>query len=96
MNGLVLWYNPTAQVGMVWCEDQGPLAFIGPEASMTGGDETLSSGDQVTFTVEMREDVRYVRDIYHVTPGVASSDPRDIIMGQYRGDFAEARLSIVA
>lgn len=89
MIGLVLWFNPEAKAGMIWCEDQGPLAFLSPEVDLPDGVESLSCGDRLTFTVELRDDIRFVRDIYALTPATAGADPRDILMGYHRGESPE-------
>lgn len=96
MNGLVLWFNPQARVGMIWCEDQGPLAFLSPEVKLPGNLDTLECGDRITFSVELRGDVRYIRDIYKVAAGSPGADPRDILLGYYRPAADEVRLSVVA
>jgi len=96
MMGLVLWFNPKARVGMIWCEDQGPLAFLGPEVELPGGGEALDSGDQLTFSIELRDDVRFVRDVLSVTPSRGVIDPREILSGYHSTREVESHLSIVA
>jgi hypothetical protein len=96
MMGLVLWFNPKARVGMIWCEDQGPLAFLGPEVELPGGCNALDSGDQLTFSIELRDDVRFVRDVVSVTSGMGAVDPREILAGFHSTREAESHLSIVA
>lgn len=96
MNGLVLWFNPQARVGMIWCEDQGPLAFLSPEVVLPKGFDTLECGDRITFSVELLDDVRYVRDVYRVVEGSAEADPRDIVRGYHQTATDEVRLSVVA
>lgn len=96
MIGLVLWFNPKAQVGMIWCEDQGPLAFLGPDVVLPERNAVLDCGDQVTFSIELCDGVRHVRDVYAVLPGAASSDPREIIAGYHQSQERARHLSIVA
>ena len=96
MNGLVLWYNPKAHVGMVWCEDQGPLAFLGPEVRLPNGVSGLDCGDALTFSVELRDGVRFVRDIFLRTAGVPGADPAEILAGYHRQAEAAKHLSVVA
>ncbi|SMH55741.1 hypothetical protein [Maritimibacter sp. HL-12] len=96
MLGLVLWFNPEARVGMIWCDDQGPLAFLAPEVDLPHGREALDCGDQITFSVEMRDDVRYVRDVLSVTSAMGATDPREILAGYHSTREAESHLSIVA
>jgi len=96
MIGLVLWYNPKARVGMVWCEDQGPLAFLSPEATLPGGCAGLDCGDQLTFSIDLRDGVRFVRDVVQVTSGAGGADPREILAGYHRAREAESHLNTVA
>ncbi len=96
MIGLVLWYNPDPGVGMVWCEDQGPLAFLGPEARLPRDAGTLQCGDQLMFSFELREGVRYVRDVMSLAPGTGASDPADIITGFLQAREQERTLRVVA
>jgi len=96
MMGIVLWFNPGARVGMIWCEDQGPLAFFGPEVDLPAGREALDCGDQITFSIDVRDDVRFVRDVVSVTPAMGATDPRDILAGYHSTREAESHLSIVA
>ena len=96
MLGLVLWFNPDPGVGMVWCEDQGPLAFLGPEARLPKGVETLQCGDQLVFSFELRDEVRYVRDVMSLVAGHAAADPAEIIAGFHRTRDAEASFQVVA
>ncbi len=96
MMGLVLWYNSDPGVGMVWCEDQGPLAFLGPEAQLPQGTRALQCGDQLLFSFELRDGVRYVRDVMSVTEGQGSHDPREIIAGFHQTHEDERTLRVVA
>jgi len=96
MIGLVLWYNPKARVGMIWCEDQGPLAFLGPDAELPEGCDHIDCGDQLTFSIDLRDGVRFVRDVVQVVSGVGAADPREILAGYHRTREAESHLNIVA
>jgi len=96
MIGLVLWYNSDPGVGMVWCEDQGPLAFLGPEARLPEGTGALQCGDQLLFSFELRDGVRYVRDVMNVTTGPGNQDPKDIIAGFHQAREDERTLRVVA
>lgn len=96
MIGLVLWYKPDPGVGMVWCEDQGPLAFLGPEASLPPGAAALLCGDQLVFSFELREGVRYVRDVFSVAHGTGGRDPAEILTDFHASQRAEPRIRGVA
>ena len=96
MMGLILWYKPDPGVGMVWCDDQGPLAFVGPEVQFPDGVDTLHCGDQLLFSFELREGVRYVRDVMSLTAGTGAHDPREIIANYQQTREAERSLRVVA
>ena len=96
MIGLVLWYNPDPGVGMVWCEDQGPLAFLGPEARLPDGAGALQCGDQLVFSFELRDGVRYVRDVMNVTAGQGATDPHEIIARYHQTREEERTFRVVA
>lgn len=96
MLGVVLWYNPDSGTGIIWCEDQGPLAFLGPEVRLPSGAKSPESGDQLVMSLETREGARYVRDVFSWTPGGTGQDPRDILSGYHQSQERAGRLSIVA
>jgi hypothetical protein len=94
MIGLVLWYNPKAQVGVIWCEDQGPLAYLGPEVALPKGLRGLVCGDQLIFSFDLSDGVRLVRSVSSVSAGV--TDPAEILAGHHRQAETAARLRVVA
>ena len=96
MIGLVLWYNPEPGVGVVWCEDQGPLAFLGPEANLPEGAGLLDCGDQLMFSFEVRDGVRYVRDILSLTEGTGGNQPHEIIAQYHDARETERTFRVVA
>ncbi|WP_301066316.1 hypothetical protein [Pseudooceanicola sp.] len=61
MFGVVLWSDNTEMKAVVWCEDQGELAFLGPEPGSDAGANTFESGDLVQFELEMDGAIRRVR-----------------------------------
>lgn len=81
MNGLVLWFNRKAGVGMVWCEDQGPLAFLGPDVALPEGVTMLDCGDELSFSVETRDGVRFLQGLHSVQRGQPGMDPIEILSG---------------
>lgn len=59
MCGVVLWSNPDDQKAVVWCEDQGNLAYyVEPETGTKSG-VALDAGDLIEF--ELREDRQFRR-----------------------------------
>lgn len=59
MCGVVLWSNPDDQKAVIWCEDQGSLAYyVEPEDSAMSG-VALDAGDLIEF--ELREERQFRR-----------------------------------
>ncbi|TYB83501.1 hypothetical protein [Maritimibacter fusiformis] len=81
MIGLVLWHNPEVGVGVIWCEDQGPLAFLGPEVALPEGIVAMHPGDEIKLLVQIRDGVRYVCEITSLRAGKPGTDPRAILAG---------------
>lgn len=58
MLGVVLWSDASDRKAVIWCEDQGDLAYV------NGGDDVLNSrdffdaGDLVQFDMEMHQSTR--------------------------------------
>lgn len=78
MHGIVLWFNEDKRVGVVWCEDQGPLAYIGPEVDWPEGTTTLAEGDELFFSLDVLDGQRYLRDIFWVNTAAAAG-PQDML-----------------
>lgn len=57
MFGVVLWSDTTAQKAVIWCEDQGDLAFYTPEECIHEA-PPLDAGDLVQFDVTVTQNVR--------------------------------------
>ena len=95
MIGIVLWYNTDKQVGLVWCEDQGPLAYIGPEIAVPERAHPLGCGDQISFLHEVRDRVRYVTSIERVETGRTVADPQSVLAAYHENTGAKG-LRVVA
>jgi hypothetical protein len=93
--GIVLWYNTDKEVGLVWCEDQGPLAYIGPEVAVPRQVRPLGCGDQITFLHEVRDKVRYVTAIERVDHGRTMADPQ-AVLAAYHENADNKGLRVVA
>ncbi|GHE94583.1 hypothetical protein GCM10016455_13800 [Aliiroseovarius zhejiangensis] len=79
MLGIILWYNADKSVGMVWCEDQGPLAFIGPEIVAPEGVGKLQRGSQIWFDFDEANGFRMVSRIEAVGVIMGGIDPAQVL-----------------
>ena len=79
MLGIILWYNAEKSVGLVWCEDQGPLAFIGPEVVAPQGVDSLQRGSQIWFGFDEANGFRTVSRIEAVSVVMGGIDPAQVL-----------------
>ncbi|WP_432449948.1 hypothetical protein [Aliiroseovarius marinus] len=95
MIGIVLWYSAKKRIGLVWCEDQGPLAYIGPSVQISGD---LERGAQVSVQYDESDGFRTVRHLVETDIPRSDLDPQDILTGfdQQQAGKSPAYLSIVA
>ncbi|WP_353397396.1 hypothetical protein [Pseudophaeobacter arcticus] len=61
MIGIVLWSDATAGKAIIWCEDQGDLAFYTHVG--TFDNFAIRSGDWVSFELTLENDLRVALDI---------------------------------
>ena len=95
MLGIILWYNAEKSVGLIWCEDQGPLAFIGPEVLRPDGVDDLARGSQIWFEYDETNGFRTVRRIASVAVVMSGTDPAKILES-YDASNARTALRVVA
>lgn len=58
MYGVVLWSDSSAQKAVIWCEDQGELAFYTPSDRSVHNAPSLDAGDLVRFDVTVQKNMR--------------------------------------
>lgn len=73
MFGVVLWSDPTDRKAVIWCEDQGDLAFY-RHADATQS-LTLEAGDWVQFDLEVQRKQRFACNPRLIQGGACRSLP---------------------
>lgn len=74
MLGVVLWHDQKSDRALIWCEDQGDLAYFnGNDSSLAPEEATLGTGDLVRFDVKERANGRYVSNPTPVARSAFSS-----------------------
>lgn len=58
MIGVILWSDATDQKAVIWCEDQGDLAFLSSPENIHLPDTFFEVGDLVEFDVSTRRNLR--------------------------------------
>ena len=69
MNGVVLWTGQGQ--ALIWCEDQGPLAFC--ELAELPRGQTLGCGDLVQFKACFHGKMRVACDVHRIEANAAPS-----------------------
>ncbi|MCK8463694.1 hypothetical protein MUY35_07510 [Aliiroseovarius sp. S1339] len=95
MLGIILWYNAEKSVGLIWCEDQGPLAYIGPDVSKPEGVDDLKRGSQIWFEYDETNGFRTVRRIEAVSVVMCGTDPAKVL-AKYDPPSTRSVLRVVA
>lgn len=79
MLGIILWYNTEKGVGLVWCEDQGPLAFVGPDVAPPANANSIQRGQQIWFEYEQKGEIRTVSRIASISGVIGNFDPAQVL-----------------
>lgn len=62
MIGVVLWSDASDRKAVIWCEDQGDLAFLNSADDVLQSDAFFDAGDVVQFDVEVQASMRRVHN----------------------------------
>ena len=60
MIGVILWSDAADQKAVIWCEDQGDLAFLSGHENVVLPDSFFEVGDVVEFDVRTERNMRLV------------------------------------
>lgn len=82
MNGIVLWYKSDKQLGLVWCEDQGPLACITSNTELLTGVGGFESGDQIVFHTDKEGPMREISRVVSCRRGSGDIDPHQLLANE--------------
>ncbi|APX11256.1 hypothetical protein BWR18_05835 [Tateyamaria omphalii] len=63
MIGVILWSDPATEKAVIWCEDQGDLAFLSRADCADLPDVFFDVGDVVQFGVVTKKTVRRVNHV---------------------------------
>lgn len=61
MFGVVLWSNDTSRKAVIWCEDQGDLAYMDLADAMSDAKKAIGPGDLLRIELHNDPEVRRVR-----------------------------------
>jgi len=62
MLGVVLWSDVSDRKAVIWCEDQGDLAYVNAGDAVLDNGDFFDAGDLVQFEVETSRTMRYANN----------------------------------
>ena len=63
MLGVILWNDQADGKAVIWCEDQGKLAYVTGEQAEICADMDLQAGDLVKFSLNMKSKLRFAENL---------------------------------
>lgn len=73
MIGVILWSDSKEQQAVIWCEDQGDLAFLSSPDSTYLPDAFFEVGDMVEFDVSTQRNLRLAHNTNRLNPSFGAS-----------------------
>ena len=62
MLGVVLWSDVSDRKAVIWCEDQGDLAYVNAGDAVLENGSFFDAGDVVQFEVDTSQTIRYANN----------------------------------
>lgn len=82
MFGVVLWSDSNAQKAVIWCEDQGELAYYTPSENSVHQAPVLDAGDLVQFDVTIQQNMRRATNPQLLQPSHSPDLPNNLRASQ--------------
>lgn len=89
MLGVVLWSDSSDRKAVIWCEDQGDLAFVNAADGVLHQGEFFDAGDLVQFDMQIKDSTRracntrlVIEQVGTCLTDVLKSNPNDDVKGQ--------------
>lgn len=78
MLGVVIWTNIAEQKAIIWCEDQGDLAYLKNWPSVTQDETPFDRGDLIQFDLAEHRNMRLAQNPKRIAQHYCS-DLRDVL-----------------
>ncbi|WP_300029688.1 hypothetical protein [uncultured Roseobacter sp.] len=79
MLGVVLWSDAADGKAVIWCEDQGDLAFLNSKDQVLQAEPFFDAGDLVQFDMEVRSSLRRAHNPRLVVENAGASLPNALL-----------------
>jgi len=77
MIGIILWSDLSDQKAVIWCEDQGDLAYLPGCENVTAPDPFFDVGDVVEFDIQTQRNMRLALNPSRVAQQTAGTSLTD-------------------
>ncbi len=95
MLGVVVWSNEVRSKAVIWCEDQGALAYLEGLANLSPASAWPSAGDLVEMECTLEGGLRLAHEVRLVSQGVGAALPQALRASVAQADAdAAARASL--
>ena len=81
MLGVVLWSDASDGKAVIWCEDQGDLAYVSGSDGILRGDDFFDAGDLVQFDMKIHQSLRFASNPRLVIEKAATDLPHALLEG---------------
>lgn len=95
MLGVVLWSDTNAHKAVIWCEDQGELAFYTPSERSVHSAPLLDAGDLVQFDVTVQKNMRKASNPQLLQHSHSPNLPTDLRASHPEPEFADKGQKVV-
>lgn len=96
MLGVVVWSNETRNKAVIWCEDQGALAYLEGLWNLALSAAWPNAGDLVELDCAPEGGLRLARNVRVLSQGVGEALPRALRARAVRGDVVATDAGIPA
>ncbi len=96
MFGVVLWADASESKAVIWCEDQGNLAYYTAGEQNVHQGVSLDAGDLIQFDVQENADFRRAQNPKRVGAGYAPDLAQDLRRQSHAPATHPARCSVAA
>lgn len=96
MIGVIVWSSAAKLKAVIWCEDQGALAYLQGADNLINSHEWLQAGDMVELETEVRNELRHAFNVRIVTERKFSELPDMLRNGGTRTEPSPPALRVVA
>lgn len=79
MLGVVLWSDYSDRKAVIWCEDQGDLAYVNGSDDVLNSQDFFDAGDLVQFDMEMHQSTRHASNARLLIEKAGSNLPQALL-----------------